>query len=146
MERVHFHLQGSWQGNRLGQGHIATGDLVKEVSIPSEMNGPGVGTNPDEMLLGAAATCYMITLAALFQARKIDIQSFTLASEGIVDLERGIPKFKAIIHRPQIQMPSESTDEQLTYVRTLVERAERSCMISQALHGNVQMTVEPTIR
>ncbi|MCR8642652.1 SACOL1771 family peroxiredoxin [Paenibacillus sp. N1-5-1-14] len=145
METIHFHLQGSWQGDRFGQGHIATGELVKQVSIPSEMQGPGIGTNPDEMLLGAASTCYMITLAALFQTRKLDIASFTLASEGIVEVERGVPKFKAIIHRPSIKLPSDTTDEQITYITTLVERAERSCMISQALHGNVQMRVEPTI-
>ncbi len=35
------------------------------------MDGPGVGTNPDEMLLGAAATCYIITLAAMLERSNI---------------------------------------------------------------------------
>jgi peroxiredoxin-like protein len=35
---------------------------VTKISIPKEMNGPGIGTNPDEMLLGAASTCYIIYL------------------------------------------------------------------------------------
>ena len=36
------------------------------------MDGPGIGTNPDEMLLGAAATCYMITLAAMLERSQIE--------------------------------------------------------------------------
>jgi Predicted redox protein, regulator of disulfide bond formation len=56
-------------------GEIASGQLQTKVSIPPEMDGPGIGTNPDEMLLGAAATCYIITLAAMFERAKLNQQN-----------------------------------------------------------------------
>ena len=62
-----FHLKANWPGLRNDVGTIDAGNLKTEVSIPPEMDGPGVGTNPDEMLLGAAATCYIITLAAMME-------------------------------------------------------------------------------
>ncbi|MCL6626498.1 hypothetical protein [Alicyclobacillus shizuokensis] len=54
-----YTYQGRWQGDRQGQGKIMVGGLQSLVSTPAQMGGPGIGTNPDEMLLGAAATCYM---------------------------------------------------------------------------------------
>ena len=42
------------------------------------MDGPGIGTNPDEMLLGAAATCYIITLAAMLERSGISHEGLEL--------------------------------------------------------------------
>ena len=61
MAKHHFYLKANWPGNRNDVGDIKSGRLETAVSIPKEMDGPGEGTNPDEMLLGAAATCYIIT-------------------------------------------------------------------------------------
>ena len=51
-----FKLKADWPGLRNDVGTIEACNLKTEISIPPEMDGPGVGTNPDEMLLGAAAT------------------------------------------------------------------------------------------
>ncbi len=53
-----FYLDAHWDGGRNSTGTIEAGNLKQSISIPKEMDGPGVGTNPDEMLLGAAATCF----------------------------------------------------------------------------------------
>ncbi|GAA3313131.1 hypothetical protein GCM10020331_002520 [Ectobacillus funiculus] len=58
------------------------------------MDGPGIGTNPDEMLLGAAATCYIITLAAMMERSQLDKAGLTMTSEGIVDVTKGIITYK----------------------------------------------------
>ena len=51
----HFHLTAEWPGGRNDIGIIQSGNLQTQISIPTEMEGPGIGTNPDEMLLGAAS-------------------------------------------------------------------------------------------
>ncbi|MEG0908505.1 MAG: hypothetical protein RSI45_07215, partial [Lactococcus sp.] len=56
-----FTSQINWPGGRNAVGNLETTALNEAISIPSVMDGPGVGTNPDEMLLGAASTCYTIT-------------------------------------------------------------------------------------
>jgi peroxiredoxin-like protein len=48
-----------------GTGQFQIGSLQGEYSVPREMTGPGVGTNPEELLVAAAHTCYLMTLSAL---------------------------------------------------------------------------------
>lgn len=94
MAEHHFHLQAHWPGLRNDVGDIAVRNLVTKISIPPEMDGPGVGTNPDEMLLGAAATCYIITLAAMMQRSHLDKKDLLMESEGIVDVTNGVFTYK----------------------------------------------------
>lgn len=140
-----FHLKANWPGLRNDVGDIEAGNLVTKISIPPEMDGPGVGTNPDEMLLGAAATCYIITLAAMMERSKLDKADLTMTSEGIVDVTKGIITYKKIIHRPKIVLTLNATekDEELAY--KLAKKAETSCMISRAIQGNVEVELETEI-
>src|SRR3954464_7934403 len=106
----HFHLKANWPGLRNGVGEIEAGNLITKISIPPEMNGPGVGTNPDEMLLGAAATCYIITLAAMMERSGLEKVSLTMESEGIVDVTNGVFTYKRIIHHPTIHLKMDASE------------------------------------
>jgi peroxiredoxin-like protein len=137
-----FHLTANWPGLRNDVGTIETANLHTKISIPPEMNGPGIGTNPDEMLLGAAATCYIITLAAMLERSKIDKVSLSMTSEGIVDISKGIITYKKIIHRPHLIL---QTEKDLELANKLAKKAESSCMISRALKGNVAIELEAKV-
>ncbi|ASK62020.1 hypothetical protein CFK37_07530 [Virgibacillus phasianinus] len=141
-----FELQASWPGGRNSEGSIKAGNLNTKISIPKEMEGPGVGTNPDEMLLGAAATCYLITLAAMIERAKLPLKKMSLTSDGKVDVTKGIITYKKIIHKPVVYLTEQATKENYDKLRKLVEKAEQSCMISRALKGNVEIELEPTIK
>lgn len=145
MAEHHFHLTAKWPGGRNNVGTIDAGQLKTEVSVPEEMDGPGVGTNPDEMLLGAAATCYIITLAAMIERTELPLKHMSLTSEAIVDFTKGVITFKKIIHRPVVELEASRTDKEFRKLERLVEMAESSCMISRALAGNVEITLEPTL-
>lgn len=141
-----FHLKANWPGLRNDVGTIEAGQLVTEVSIPPEMDGPGIGTNPDEMLLGAAATCYIITLAAMMERSKLEKVSLTMDSEGLVDVTKGLITYVKIIHRPIILLKSDASVQDLTLAEKLANKAETSCMISRALKGNVEIELQAEIR
>jgi peroxiredoxin-like protein len=145
MAEHHFHLKARWPRLRNGVGEIQAGNLHTKVSIPPEMDGPGIGTNPDEMLLGAAATCYIITLAAMMELSKLDKVDLTMESEGIVDVTKGIITYKKIIHRPRIVLKHDATEQHRALALKLAEKAETSCMISRAVRGNIEIVLEPTI-
>jgi len=145
MAEHYFHLQANWPGGRNDVGEIKAGNLITRVSIPPEMDGPGIGTNPDEMLLGAAATCYIITLAAMLERSGIEKQELTMNSDAIVDVTNGIFTYKKIIHRPQITLKSGSTEQDRKLALKLAEKAERSCMISRAIQGNVAIELDVSI-
>ncbi|MGE7772317.1 OsmC family protein [Viridibacillus arvi] len=137
-----FHLTANWPGGRNDVGTIASGQLQTKVSIPTEMDGPGIGTNPDEMLLGAAATCYIITLAAMLERSSINVVSLSMKSEGIVDVTNGVFTYKKIIHKPEITLASGTTVRDASLTQKLAEKAEKTCMISKAIQGNVALELQ----
>ena len=145
MSEHHFHLNASWPGGRNSHGYIEAGNLQTKISIPKEMDGPDIGTNPDEMLLGAAATCYIITLAAMIERADLPLDHMSLESEGVVDVTKGVFTYKKIIHRPTVSLQASATDEQRRKLSKLVEKAEKSCMISRAIKGNVEIELEENL-
>jgi peroxiredoxin-like protein len=145
MSQHTFYLKADWPGLRNDVGTIETKNLQTKVSIPPEMDGPGVGTNPDEMLLGASATCYIITLAAMMERNQLSKVSLTMESEGIVDVTNGVITYQKIIHRPKIVLNHDASIKDLTLAQRLAEKAESSCMISRALKGNVEIDLQADI-
>ncbi|WP_407269199.1 OsmC family protein [Radiobacillus sp. PE A8.2] len=145
MATHHFHLKADWPGGRNSQGYIDAGNLKTKISIPPEMDGPGVGSNPDEMLLGAASTCYIITLAAMIERAAIPLQHMDLQSVGIVDVTNGVFTYQKIIHKPTVILANGATTAQLDHAKQLVEKAETSCMISRAIKGNVELELQAEV-
>lgn len=137
-----FNLQAEWTGGLDGNGRIHSGNLDSAISVPSELDGPGIGTNPEELLLGAAATCYLITLGMLLKRQ--GIASLRLHSEIYVE-SSPLMKVNRIVHRPQISVAAHTSEELLDKINKATHRAEQACMISKALKGNVDVTVEPEI-
>ncbi|MDD9269774.1 OsmC family protein [Paenibacillus sp. GCM10023248] len=142
MSEQPFKLQAEWTGGLDGNGHIRSGNLDSAISVPSQFDGPGIGTNPEELLLGAAATCYLITLGMLLKRQ--GIASLQLHSEIYVESSPAM-KVNRIIHRPQISVNVHMPEEQLDKINKAVYRAEQACMISKALKGNIDVSVEPVI-
>ncbi|UOF88781.1 OsmC family protein [Fodinisporobacter ferrooxydans] len=143
MKQHQFTLTGKWQGGRNGQGTIVTNGLETTVSAPLNMNGLGIGTSSEEMLLGASATCYLITLGLMLQKRNIDVEELTIQSQGIL-VEDPVLRYDRIIHRPIIII-KENDPEMIQQAQTIAILAERNCMISAAIRGNVDVQVEPTV-
>ncbi|WP_110927888.1 OsmC family protein [Bacillus massiliglaciei] len=140
-----FKLQADWPGERNGIGMIAAENLRTQISIPKEMDGPGIGTNPDEMLLGAAATCYIITLAAMLERAKIQKESLEMESEAYVDVTNGVFTYQKIIHRPVLKLSSGISLKEEEKAKRLMIKAEETCMISKAVRGNVIIELSPLI-
>ncbi|MFS0869543.1 OsmC family protein [Paenibacillus xylanilyticus] len=140
-----FHLKAVWNGGRNSEGTIDAGGLKSVISIPQEMGGPGTGTNPDEMLLGAASTCYLITLAAMLERSDITPNELTLESEATVDVTNNIFTYERIVHRPRIVLQSDATEAEFAKADRLAHKAEESCMISRAVAGNVKIETQPVI-
>ncbi len=138
-----FVLQTKWDGGRNAVGSLQAQRLSTQISIPPEMDGPGIGTNPDEMLLGAAATCYIISLAAMLERTGIKA-TLAMQSDGIVDVTNGVFTYKQIIHKLTIKL-IDYTEKNEKIAERLAFKAESTCMISKALKGNVEVLVQLTI-
>lgn len=139
-----FTLTIDWPGGRNAVGDLKTERLQTQISIPPEMDGPGIGTNPDEMLLGAAATCYLITLAAMLERSQIDAK-LDLKSEGLVDVTNGVFTYKAIHHYVDIDLKNKHDERARRIAERYAYKAEETCMISKALKGNVEVHTHLTL-
>ncbi|GMA49602.1 hypothetical protein GCM10025857_09590 [Alicyclobacillus contaminans] len=142
MTQLHtYTVRGEWSGDRHGTGHVSGERLSSALSVPTNLGGPGVGTNPEELLLSAANGCYLITLAILLTNRKVPYTRLELESEGFVVNDRGL-RYDRIEHRPTIHVAPGTDVEQ---VEVYAEQAEHACMISSAIRGNVRVTVVPRV-
>jgi len=60
-------------------------------------------------------------------------------------VEQGVFTYKKIIHRPKVTLAAEADGKDVEKVGLLSEKAEKSCMISRAVQGNVEIQVEAEI-
>jgi peroxiredoxin-like protein len=140
-----FLIKGTWEGDRNGTGNIKSeGGLNLVVSAPKDFDGPGIGSNPEELLISSANTCYMITLAAILSNRKIKVEKLEVESEGILGKVEGTFTFKQIIHRPIITISS-AENVSVEKLQELAVRAEEKCFISNTLRNSLEFAVEPKI-
>lgn len=144
MESFQFSVSGKWQGDRNGTGEISTYGMNIQVSAPKELDGPGIGANPEELLTASANNCYMITLAAMLSNRKIELDHLEVVSEATVDRTEGKLKFKQITHKPAMYIKA-GVDVSPGKLEELAVRAEKACFISQTLRGNVEVSVQPKV-
>lgn len=140
-----FHMKTFWPGLRNDVGELSSKQLNTKISVPTEMDGPGIGTNPDEMLLGAAATCYIITLAAMLERRNLNKENLTMESTAHIDDTNGKLTYEKIIHNPIVTLSKTATDAEIEKIHELAKRAESSCMISRAIMGNVHIELNVTV-
>jgi len=130
-----------WEGGRDGAGQLQTAALRTAISVRAALSGPGQGTSPEELLLGAAAGCYAITLAGLLQRMRIPVASLHLLSEATVEAG-GTLRVVRIVHRPRVTL---GPGADVARARSAPALAEEHCMISRAIRGNVEVAVEPEL-
>lgn len=140
-----FTVKGTWTGNRNGEGTITTDGLHTVVSAPKQLDGPGNGANPEELLIAASTNCYMLTLAAILSNRDIEYTHLEVETEGTVGKDGKRLVFEKIVHKLVIFVKDADQELQEKLLQ-LAHRAEKACFISQTLKGNVEVSVQPVIK
>lgn len=132
-----FTVSASWAGTmKEGRGELGGAGLRLSHSAPAALGGAGVGTNPEELLAAAAASCALITLAAILAAQGKPARAAGCETIARFAETPAGPKPAAILHRITLAEGPGSLDPE-----ALARRVERNCMISQALAGSVQTEV-----
>lgn len=115
------------------------------VNVPVEFQGPGGGTNPEELLTSAIAACYTMTLAIIVANRKLPVKSIETNAVAVVEQTGPQFTYKAVTIKPMIAMEGEPTLEQLKLTEDMAHKADGYCIITNAVRGKVEITVEPKI-
>ena len=113
-----------------------------QFSAPAEFQGQAGLWTPEHFLLAAVAACFITTFRAIAELSKFAAEALEVSVEGRIEkAEEGL-RFTEIVLKPTLTVASESERERAA---RLLEKAERSCLISRSLRSQVRMEPEVQI-
>jgi len=136
-----------WHGGREGGGKVTAehSGTSNSISVPKEFQGPGNGTNPEELLSSSIAACYTMTFGIIAQNRKIPIKSISTQAIGQVEQNGAQFTYTAMTIRPTITLESGATEDQAKLAEDMAHKADLYCIITNAVRDKVKIEVEPNI-
>ena len=142
-----YPVVANWVGGRDGSGDLnpaASGKTIP-VRVPTEFDGPGGETNPEELFTSAVAGCYAITYGIISKNRRLPVASIKVDALGQVDQQGANFAYKSIAIRPTITLEAGATDEQAAQAEEMAHKADAYCIITNAVRGKVEILIEPTV-
>lgn len=136
----------TWQGDLLsGSGVVTAGSsgVFKElpVSWVSRTEAPGGRTSPEELLAAAHASCFAMALS--FGLANAKTPPTRLQVSASVTFDRVDGGFKVVSSALTVRGRVAGIDPD--GFRKAAEAAKDGCPVSQALKGNVQLSVQATL-
>jgi len=133
-----------WEGGSMTVASVA-GKHDLDVATPPEFGGEAEGAwSPEDLLVASAASCFAVTLAAIVRHRAIALLSLHVEGNGHVGpRDDGRLGFTSI--ELEVSVETDSADA-VSRLEAAIERAERGCLVSNALGipVNVRATVTAT--
>ncbi|MBC8066542.1 MAG: OsmC family protein [Chlorobia bacterium] len=148
MANIHeYPVTVQWQGGRDGSGSVTAdrSTVSNKLSVPPEFQGPGDGTNPEELLASAVAACYTITFGIIAANQKLPVKSIEVKAVGEVEQAGAQFTYKKVTIRPRIVASADATDDQMAKITDMSHKADNYCIITNAIRGKVEVAVEPDI-
>ena len=103
---------------------------------PVEFDGPGGAWSPETLLVGALADCFVLSFRAIARASRLQWQALDCRVEGTLERVDGSAQFSKF--RTVVELTvAPGTD--LAKARTLLEKAEQICLISNSLKGTREL-------
>ena len=136
-----------WAGGRKGAGKATddTNSVTVPIAVGPEFGGAGGGTNPEQMLAMAVASCYLITFGIIAENRKLPVASMEVSAIG--EVEENGPQFtyRKITVRPRIVLGTGADEAQVQVAEDMAHKADSYCIITNAVRDKVGIVVEPEI-
>ena len=121
------------------EGHVKSSDGTLDVvlSRPVELNGPGAGTNPEQLFAAGYAACFHSALQVVGHRRRIDTVDSTVTVDVTLGPIGGGRYGLAVAITASVPNVDDDT------ARQLVAAAHEVCPYSNAVRGNIEVTVRP---
>lgn len=148
MSHLHeYPVSVTWSGGREGSGTVTATrtKTTNTLSVPPEFQGPGNGTNPEELLASSIAACYTITFGIIANNQKLPVQDIKTDAVGIVEQSGMSFNYKSITLRPTITVDASADDAAIAKIEDFAHKADGYCIITNAVRGKLEIAVEPNI-
>lgn len=166
MESYRYETTANWIGTRNGIVHDRSISPPLAFSAPPEFQGEAGVWTPEHMLVAAVASCFITTFRAIADLSKFDAPGLEVTVEGFVEkAERGDQRlgeispftqgaegtlkkqdhgyrFTRVFVRPRLTVANEADRDRGL---RLLEKAERSCLVSRSLRSEIVLEPEVAI-
>ena len=106
---------------------------------PIEFGGPGDQWSPETLLVGAVAGCFVLTFRAVARASQVSWTSLRCDVSGTLERVDNATQFTRFDVRARLSIPAATNGLQ---ARRALEKAERSCLISNSLKAAIHLTID----
>jgi peroxiredoxin-like protein len=106
---------------------------------PKEFDGPGDQWSPETLLLASVADCFVLSFRAVAAASKFEWLALACSTRGTLDRVDRISRFTEIVHSVVLDVPAGASEVR---ARSLLEKAEQVCLISNSLSAEVHLEAE----
>ena len=129
-------------GSATGYATVSAAGLPDLVSAPpADFDGPGDAWSPEDLLVASVATCFTFTLRAVARASKVEFASLKASVAGTLDRKEGVTRFTELVIRAAMTIPPGGDKERALRV---MEKAEKSCLVTASLSTPVRLEAEVT--
>ncbi|HVY82815.1 MAG TPA: OsmC family protein [Steroidobacteraceae bacterium] len=108
-------------------------------AAPPEFDGPGGFWSPETQLCAAVADCFILTFRAVSRVMRLEWLQLDCRVEGTLERVGALSQFTRFATHATLTVP---TGTDVAKARSLLERAEHTCLISNSLHGTRTLETE----
>lgn len=138
-----FRASAVWAGDGTGSGELRTGEkgMVTAIAGSRDLGGSGGATNPEELLMGAIAACFVNTWAIFLKKLQIAYEEPAVRTTGTLgkDPAGGFRMTGVTIHA-RVPEPLLAADR--ARVEKSLSLAEKYCIISKVARAALPLKVE----
>lgn len=140
MQPFPHHYDAHLAGGPTGHVRLSTAGLPDiSAAAPKDFDGPGDAWSPEQLLLAAVETCFLLTLRAVAGMSKLEFTALDVTIDGVVDRQNGVTRFTEIILRPRMTVaPGTDHDRALR----VMEKSEKACLVSASLSTPIRLEPE----
>ena len=137
-----FTASAVWSGDGMGCGtlKLPQGDVFQAIGGSKALGGCGIGANPEELMLGAIAACFVNTWAIFLKKLDIAYAEPAVRVSGTLgpDPAGGFKLQDATIHA---RVPAPLLAGQKAQVEKTLSLAEKYCIISKVAKAAMPLSV-----
>ncbi|HEY6066013.1 MAG TPA: OsmC family protein [Thermoanaerobaculia bacterium] len=138
-----FEASAAWTGDATGRGELLLGTDASLIPIAGspELGGSGGAANPEELLLGAIAACFINTWAIFIAKLQIDYPRPAIRVAGTLGNDpAGGYRMTGVVVRARVPEALLATDR--AKVEKTLSLAEKYCIISKVARAAMPLKVE----
>ena len=128
-----------WEGDRIGTLTSGSGIPIK-FSSPSKYKGVDNRASPEELLIAAENTCYLLTFVAMAEKMRFEFLSYSCKAVGVLEKTDEGTAVTMITLRPKIVVKNEEIAEK---TEKALEISMRHCFIGNSIKSEI--VLEPEI-